>query len=208
MSPSPVLLRTERLTLRRFTAADAESLVALHADPEVMHFLDTGRPADRETVLTRTLPEFLSWSGRPGEPAAALGVWAAEAAATSEFIGWFELRPTTPDRPGEAELGYRLSRAAWGRGYATEGARALVTHAFTGPDAPGVRRIMATTMTVNHRSRRVMEKAGLRYVRTFFEEWPDPIDGAEHGDVEYALSYDEWATAAGQEAGPARTVKS
>ncbi|MEU8914588.1 GNAT family N-acetyltransferase [Streptomyces nigrescens] len=124
MSASPVLLRTERLALRRFTPDDAELVVALHGDPEVMRFIGTGRPVDRETVLERTLPEFLSWSGRPGEPAAALGVWAAEVAATGEFLGWFELRPTGPGQAGEAELGYRLCRAAWGRGCATEGARA------------------------------------------------------------------------------------
>ncbi|MFC9234637.1 GNAT family N-acetyltransferase [Streptomyces decoyicus] len=194
MPPLPVLLRTERLTLRRFAAHDAELVVALHGDPEVMHFIGTGRPAPRDTVLERTLPEFLSWPGRPGEPAAALGVWAAQAAATGEFVGWFELRPATPGRE-EAELGYRLCRAAWGRGYATEGARAVVEGAFGGPAGPVVRRITATTMTVNRRSRRVLEKAGLHYVRTFFEEWPDYIEGAEHGDAEYAVTYAEWAAA-------------
>ncbi|MFD8327747.1 hypothetical protein [Streptomyces lydicus] len=54
----------------------------------------------------------------------------------------------------------------------------------------------ATKMTGNQGSRRVLEKAGLRYVRTFFEEWPDHIEGAEHGDVDYALSREEWAAAA------------
>ncbi|MFD0169536.1 GNAT family N-acetyltransferase [Streptomyces decoyicus] len=194
MPPSPAPPRTERLTLRRFTADDAELLVALHGDAEVMHFIDTGRPVARDTVLQRTLPEFLSWPGKPEDPAAALGVWAAEAAATGEFIGWFALRPATPGRD-EAELGYRLCRAAWGRGYATEGARAVVEGAFGGPAGPVVRRISATTMTVNRRSRRVLEKAGLHYVRTFFEQWPDYIEGAEHGDVEYAVTRDAWAAA-------------
>ncbi|MGW7575278.1 hypothetical protein [Streptomyces sp. NPDC054765] len=50
-------------------------------------------------------------------------------------------------------------------------------------------------MTVNHGSRRVLEKAGLRYVRTFFEEWPDYIEGAEHGDVEYVAAREEWTAA-------------
>jgi RimJ/RimL family protein N-acetyltransferase len=47
-------------------------------------------------------------------------------------------------------------------------------------------------MAVNTASRRVMEKAGLRYVRTFHQQWPDRIDGEEHGDVEYALTRAEW----------------
>jgi RimJ/RimL family protein N-acetyltransferase len=55
-----------------------------------------------------------------------------------------------------------------------------------------VERVFAHTMTVNVRSRRVMEKTGLRYVRTFFEEWPETIEGSEHGDVEYALTREEW----------------
>jgi RimJ/RimL family protein N-acetyltransferase len=47
-------------------------------------------------------------------------------------------------------------------------------------------------MTVNLGSRRVMEKAGLKYVRTFFQDWPEVIEGGEHGDVEYALEKADW----------------
>ncbi|MFF7410820.1 GNAT family N-acetyltransferase [Streptomyces lydicus] len=196
MAPPATLVRSARLALRRFTADDAEPLAALHGDPDVMRFIDTGRPVPRTQVLTRTLPEFVAGPGRgPGDPVAGLGVWAADVAATGEFIGWFALRPTRPGQPEEAELGYRLRRAAWGRGYATEGARAVLAYGFA---ELGVRRVTATTMTVNRGSRRVMEKAGLRYVRTFFEEWPDHIEGAEHGDVDYALSREEWAAAARQ----------
>jgi len=53
-------------------------------------------------------------------------------------------------------------------------------------------------MTVNARSRAVMEKAGLRYARTVHLDWPDPVDGTEHGDVEYRLSRDDWLAAAGR----------
>ncbi|UKY52273.1 GNAT family N-acetyltransferase [Streptomyces inhibens] len=189
MGDAAISVRTERLVLRRFTPDDAERLVALHGDPDVMRFIDTGRPVPRTEVLERTLPEFIAGPGLPGDPVGAPGVWAAELAANGEFIGWFSLRPTTPGRVAEAELGYRLRRAAWGRGYATEGARAVIAYGFA---ELGVRRVTATTMTVNTGSRRVMEKAGLRHVRTFFEEWPDHIEGAELGDVEYAVSRGEW----------------
>jgi RimJ/RimL family protein N-acetyltransferase len=77
----------------------------------------------------------------------------------------------------------------WARGYATEGARALVARAF---DELGARRVWAGTMAINTASRRVMEKAGLRYVRTSYGEWPERIPGDEHGDVEYALTREEW----------------
>ena len=56
----------------------------------------------------------------------------------------------------------------------------------------GVERVVAFTMVVNVASRRVMEKAGLKYVRTFHQAWPDHIEGEEHGDVEYALTRSEW----------------
>ena len=94
--------------------------------------------------------------------------------------------------PDEPELGYRLRAASWGLGYATEGSRALVDLAFR---ELGAERVFAETMAVNTASRRVMEKAGLRYVRTFHQEWPDRIEGDEHGDVEYALTRAEWERA-------------
>ncbi|NUK82187.1 GNAT family N-acetyltransferase [Streptomyces lunaelactis] len=106
------------------------------------------------------------------------------------FLGWLSLRPATSvGLDGGTELGYRMLPSVWGLGYATEGAQALVHHAFT---ELGVDRIVATTMTVNTASRRVMEKAGLSLIRTFFEQWPEPIEGAEHGDVEYAVTRETW----------------
>jgi RimJ/RimL family protein N-acetyltransferase len=62
----------------------------------------------------------------------------------------------------------------------------------------GVEEIVATTMTINTRSRAVMEKAGLRHARTVYLDWPDPVDGYERGDVEYGLSRDDWLAAVGR----------
>ena len=59
----------------------------------------------------------------------------------------------------------------------------------------GVERVVASTMVVNVASRRVMEKAGLRFVRSFRQPWPDYIEGEEEGDVEYALLRSEWEQA-------------
>jgi hypothetical protein len=69
------------------------------------------------------------------------------------------------------------------------GSPALVCRAFT---ELAVTRIVATTMAVNTRSRRVLEKAGLGYLRTVHLDWPDPLPGNEHGDVEYQLHRDDW----------------
>ncbi|GHF26382.1 GNAT family acetyltransferase [Amycolatopsis deserti] len=161
-----VHLETERLILRHFTPADVDLVTDLDRDPEVLRYL--GADAASRDVVERD------------------GFFAAIEKASGEFAGWFEFRPLDE---GEVELGYRLRRRFWGRGYATEGARALIAKGFT---EGGVRRVVAFTMSVNTGSRRVMEKAGLRYVRTFHEDWPDPLPGAEHGDVEYALSEDDW----------------
>jgi len=89
----------------------------------------------------------------------------------------------------EPELGYRLVASAWGNGYATEGARALIDKGF---ESPLVSRVVAETMAAHGASRRVMEKAGLRYVRSFSTEWPVGIPGDELGEVEYAVTRAEW----------------
>lgn len=186
--PTPgmdVLLETERLTLRRFTAADVDALVELNSDPEVMRFINGGTPTPRDAVQSEILPRFLGYYER----FAGYGYWAVMERGSGGFAGWFHLRPGDGDSVHEPELGYRLRRSAWGKGYATEGARALIRRAFTDL---GARRIYAQTMAVNAASRRVMEKCGLRHVRTFHGDWPAPIEGHEQGEVEYAVTREEW----------------
>ncbi|MFI1015954.1 GNAT family N-acetyltransferase [Streptomyces sp. NPDC020965] len=180
-----VLLTTERLSLRAFDAADLDHLLDLDSDPQVMRFLNGGRPTTRSAVRADVLPRLSRRIPCLDKP----GYWAAEDRASGTFLGWFEFRPVRDDSTAVVELGYRLNRAAWGRGCATEGARALIRTGFT---ELGVELVTANTMTVNVRSRRVMEKAGLRYVRTYFEEWPDRIDGSELGEVEYTLTRSDW----------------
>ncbi len=180
-----VYLETPRLALRRFTSDDLDDLVALDADPAVMRFINGGHPTPREEMRTDYLPFWLAYYER-GD---AWGFWAAIEKETGRFLGWFHLRPLPEDPPDEPELGYRLVRDAWGRGYATEGSRALIDKAFI---EHGARRVHASTMKVNDGSWRVMEKAGMRFVRLFFGEWPERIPGDEEGDVEYAITREEW----------------
>lgn len=160
-----LLVETERLTLRPVAPSDVDDLRELHADPEVMRYLD---PSPVENYL--------------GD-----GFYAAHEKSTGRFVGWFEFKGGE-----EVELGYRLHREFWGLGYATEGGRALIDRGFT---TGGVRRVVATTMFVNAGSRRVMEKCGLRHVRTFHVEFPEPLPGSEYGEVEYALTVEEWQQA-------------
>src|SRR6478752_7642047 len=109
-----IFLETDRLTLRRFTGADEDDLVELDGDPEVMRFLNGGRPTPREEIRDRVLPAFLGYYER----SEGFGFWAAVERSTGRFLGWFHFRPRRDEpREGEVELGYRLRRAAWGRGY-------------------------------------------------------------------------------------------
>lgn len=181
-----IYLATERLVLRRFTGADVELLVALDSDVEVMRYL-TGVPTPREEVERKLLPGILArYETHPG-----LGTFAAHEKTGGRFVGWFGLQPT--GGAGTVDVGYRLNRAAWGLGYATEGTRALIDQAF---GSLGMTRVIADTMAVNTKSRRVMVKSGLRFVRVFHVHFDDPLPGSEYGEVEYAIDRATWEAAA------------
>ena len=177
-----VLLETDRLTLRRFTPADADELWALDSDPEVVRYtnagLSGGGPPSRADAVRR-LQGFIARYATDGAPA----VGAAEDRATGAFLGWFQFPPT--ESPGEAELGFRLVKAAWGRGMATEGARALVAAGFGNL---GVTRVVASALAANTASIHVMENAGLRFARDFTHQPGGPA-------VEFALTRDEFEAA-------------
>lgn len=189
------VLVTDRLHLRRFTAADANHLFDLDSDPEVMRYLSGGTPTPRAVIEAEILPRFISAHHRwPG-----FGFWAAIGRATGQFLGWFSLRPIRDANPRVAALGFRLRRVAWGQGYATEGLLALIRLAFTGL---GVVRLVATTYEENLASRRVMEKAGMvltRRLRFTPADLADvdtfSVDAAElwaGDDLEYSLEQRDW----------------
>ena len=180
-----VFVETERLVLRRFTADDLELLVELDSDPEVKRYIDGGVAVERQDLAAMLSAWVDDYDRHDG-----YGFWAAVEKASGVFLGWFHLRPGKTAGPLEPELGYRLRREAWGRGYATEGSRALVDKAF---GELGAERVDASTMTVNTASRRVMEKVGLRYVRTFELDWRGKVPGDEHGGVEYSIDRAQWA---------------
>ncbi len=174
------VLETDGLLLRRLTADDRDLLVQLDSDPQVTFHITGGPPEFTDEMLAHWLDEYERWPQ--------LGVWAAVERESGQFVGWFHLRPDE-GRTDVLELGYRLRRSAWGRGYATEGSRALVEKAFR---ELGAERVTAYSLAMHAASRRVMEKAGLRFVRAFHANWPYRIPGDEAGDVAYALTRAEW----------------
>ena len=170
--------KTARLKLSLVRKEDRANLIALERDPEVMRFLNGGRPTPEDGEADGA--GYLRPRG--GEK----HVWAAREIRSAAFVGWFSLRPAGE---GVAELGYRLRCEAWGQGLASEGAGALVARAF---GEMGLERIVATAMTVHAASRRVLDKAGLAYVRTIHADWRDSLPGSELGDVEYQITRAEW----------------
>ncbi|WP_213013231.1 GNAT family N-acetyltransferase [Paractinoplanes toevensis] len=180
-------LDTERLTLRRFTAADADLLIELDSDPAVMRYLTGGRPTTPEEIRERDLPSILAGYERWGGD---LGLFAAHDQERGAFVGWFLLRPERGGPLDEVELGYRLRRAEWGKGYATEGSRALLTKAFT---ELGVHTVWAATMALNDGSRKVMAKVGMTMTGTL-DTPPDMrmVEGSELGGVRYAITKEQW----------------
>ncbi len=181
-----IVVATDRLVVRAFRPDDLPDLVELHADPDVMHYITNGEPADPEAVAD-ALDGWIEAARRDLDS----GCWVAIERRSTRFIGWFHLFRDPPPATASLELGYRLRRDVWGRGLATEGARALIDRTFLTTDATRVR---AETMAVHHASRRVMDKCGMRLVRAFRADWPVRIAGDEHGDVEYAIDRAHWVT--------------
>ena len=183
---SQVTLHTCRIRLVPLSEEHLEHEVDLDSDPEVMRYLGNGRARSREEVQEHHCRR-VAISGRvPG-----LGFWAGF--VHGEFVGWWLLEP--PERAdqgpveGQAELGYRILRRHWRKGLASEGARELIRHGF---EDLGLTRIFAETMSVNTGSRATMAAVGMGHVRTFHAPWDEPIPGAEQGEVEYAISREQW----------------
>lgn len=146
---------TARMQLRPLAWTDLDALVELDADPEVMRYISGGVANSREVYIRELMPRMLAWTD---EPFGFFSAW-----LEAEFIGWFHLRPSVAD-PSILELGYRLRRAAWGRGLATEGSRHLVRHAF---DQLGQSAVDACAHPDNLASMRVMQNCSMSEVESF-----------------------------------------
>jgi RimJ/RimL family protein N-acetyltransferase len=149
----PVVLRTERLILRPWRDDDLAPFAALNADPEVRaHFPSCLSRAESDGQATKIRAAFEERGH---------GLWAVEVDGGAPFIGFIGL--AVPSFSAHftpcTEIGWRLARAAWGRGYACEGARAALDFGF-GPLQ--LAEIVSMTTPGNARSRRVMETLGMR----------------------------------------------
>ena len=147
------MLTTERLLLRQWRDDDLQPWAALNADPRVREFFPTVLTFEESAAQMEEAREHIARHG--------YGSWAVEVIRSTPFIGFIGLAPVPPDMPFTGiELGYRLGFDAWGQGYATEGAQAALRYAF---ESLGLNEIVAFTTETNWRSRRVMERLGMRH---------------------------------------------
>ena len=165
----------------------------LDSDPEVLRFI-LGRSRTPEEIDA-------FWGPRCADKTAdsyGLGWWVGF--RDGEFLGWWDLSPRLDGEPValvevEAEAGWRLVRSQWRRGFASEGARGLLGHAF---DTIGLQRVVAETMAVNAASRGVMRSIGMRHVRTEVRQWEEPLPGCDQGEVIYEITRGDWSASHGR----------
>jgi RimJ/RimL family protein N-acetyltransferase len=147
-------LSTQRLTLRGFTAADLDALAPIYADPEVSRYLGDGTPADRAATWRALAGMLGHWQLR------GYGMWALIEQATGRLIGRAGLY--NPEGWPGLEAGWLLARDRWGRGFATEAGRAVLTYGFTHLSADHV---ISLIHPANTASIRVAERLGERLER-------------------------------------------
>ncbi|MFE9900708.1 GNAT family N-acetyltransferase [Streptomyces achromogenes] len=155
-------LHTDRLLLRRWRDSDLEPWATMNADPEVREHLGDLLSRDRSDA---SVAQYQADFDRRG-----YGWWAVEVRGTGEFIGFAGLDPVDDGMPFTGvEIGWRLARSAWGQGYATEAARAVLAYGF---DTLGLPEILAVTTSTNHRSQAVMRRIGM--IRDPADDFDDP----------------------------------
>ena len=146
----PKVLETERLALRRMDMSDVDNLLGIFSDPVAMRYYPaTKSRAEAEEWVRRTLGNYRAHG---------FGLWVADLKDTGEFAGQCGLTVQEVEGKKEIEIGYLFLRKFWGRGLATEAAKAARDHGF----ALGYRRLISIIDPQNLASRRVAEKTGLK----------------------------------------------
>jgi RimJ/RimL family protein N-acetyltransferase len=172
-------LTTSRLILRGWRDDDLDPLAAMNADPEVMRYIGDGSVRDREQSAAGLVQVERDWEER------GYGLFAVEVKETGQLAGWVALAEPAflPEVLPAVEIGWRLGRAFWGAGIATEAARVVLRFGF---EDRGLMRIISIRHPDNRASGRVMEKLGLRFDRkTVVPAHGQPVEV-------YALTRDEY----------------
>ncbi|CAN5820641.1 GNAT family N-acetyltransferase [soil metagenome] len=166
MMPDAVELRTERLRLRGWREEDRAPYAALNADPEVMALMPSLLTREQSDAHVEHMVRHHAQHG--------FGLWAVEVPGVAPFVGFVGLSVPSFDAAFTpcVEVGWRLARPWWGRGYATEGAVAALRFGFGfGFGEISLDEVVSFTSTANVRSQQVMARIGLSH---------DPADDFDH----------------------------
>ena len=179
-----IKLETDRLFLRQWLAQDRQPFAELNADPEVMKYFPAPLTRAESDLLADRCQKLIEERG--------WGLWAVENKADSRFIGFVGLHIPTADLPFNpcVEIGWRLSQSVWGRGYATEAAKATLRAGFEILKFP---EIVSFTTVSNFRSRAVMERLGMTPDASTFEHPNVPVGNKLREHCLYRISGEEWA---------------
>lgn len=151
----PTIVETDRLIVRYWQDTDVEDAFAIYGDPEVTRYLAGDA---RDTVIEETRAWIVGKVASQAEKVP-LGVWAVEERATGRVVGHALLQYATINGEDRVEVGYAFSRPAWGKGYATEIAQAMLRVGF---ERLNLAEIYGVVIPENGASRRVLEKVGMR----------------------------------------------
>ncbi len=179
--------QTDRLSLRQWREEDREPFAALNSDPEVMEFFPSPLSRCESDVLADRIAQSITERG--------WGLWAADLKESGEFIGFIGLwipSSTLPYSPC-VEVAWRLARRFWGKGLATEGARAALR---TGFKSLGLDQIFSFTSPLNLRSLAVMERLGMTAEPNTFEHPNVPMGDLLREHIAYRLTKVEWIAGA------------
>ena len=186
--PEAIEIETPRLLLRQWREADRGPFAALNADPVVMEFF----PSVQDRVASDAAID--AWRGQLASRG--WSNWAVETRAGREFIGFVGLtipRRALPFSPC-VEVGWRLARAHWGQGYATEGARHALRAGF---ERFGLEEIVSFTTLANLRSRAVMERIGMHDAKSEFEHPAVPEGHRLRPHCLYRITRAQWEASNG-----------
>lgn len=182
MAAKPMVLNTDRLLLRQWREDDLPRFYALNSDAAVMAYFPALLSRQESDALATKLMDMIENQG--------WGFWAVEIISTGQFIGFTGMQPSRPALPCHPaiEIGWRLARGFWGRGYATEAAKAALTFGFNELKLAG---IIAFTALQNSRSRAVMARIGMVNTSNFFH--PDiPPDNPLSEHALYDITRRQW----------------
>ncbi|WP_163834311.1 GNAT family N-acetyltransferase [Spartinivicinus ruber] len=180
-----VTLKTERLILRQWQLADYRPFAAINADPVVMEYYPSCLPTTESDALADKLMSLIAKRG--------WGFWAVELISTKQFIGFVGLHQPEAELPFTpcVEIGWRLAKAHWGYGYATEAAQTALQFAF---DKLGLNEVVSFTSCLNERSQAVMQRLGMANTEQDFEHPSVPIESPLREHVLYKITKLQWST--------------